>query len=834
MNDINSSILNNQYQKLRDDIAKQDVYRAFVLNANSTAPQKARGYLLKSRNPVSSVIIGAGDTVKDVVELGKALSKGESNDNQLGRFNDLGMKLGGLGIASYLFTRRGTTTKGLMEFLGFGAFFASMAMWPRVLISEPMKMRFGFDFRQKYVDSQGRKKYFFQDNQYQPWDLWSKEDLNKVGDKLNVPKDVKDREELIKEKMRSIALQGNTLWMLSAGFSPLLTSMICNLGERGVTRYLVNSKYNKILSEVDNMEAIIADRIKNNPDFDAKVVNKLQSLIEDRTKEPDKAFFGNVSICLDPFRELISTRDLDDGNLVADLSSFAPRIRKRLEADYNVLKTRDYVPSSIDYGEFMRRLKKMTKGEHGRMDLQASKPAVGAEIFASLKRQLDPLSVKVDEFKTIVAFDDFCRAFEVATANQEKCEIQDAVMGLAKQFLKKEDADPRIVEEFCQSIGEMYTSHTRPLSAQVRGIDDFINGLVGQKYESVHTMLHLDSLNEFMKQLSPTMDDLKIARNSTDNAKSYLVGALSSVAQDKGNRYGDFISSITAKQANLETKTIDIVLKKVEDYANRTIGKAFGKISDDSPFAFYKKEVSRFGADGSVGKMPLYEKVIKLFVEEKGAGIKATGHRYILAADLEKRIQTGELEAFWKELGGSEEVFEQVKKICRDIMYDGTMNDLSNKFYMDGNGIEAPKVIKLLFGISDNLGEDKKPLFGMSKATIENCDKKMLDSLNATRRNIYNIYASAADLARQGHTLQGGIDACQKTQYSMVGKSVSELFMETASQKFNDKTWLKTFGGIGLAVLGITLVSQMFFGKVKHEHLYKKEKSAQGGVDASK
>ena len=120
MNDINSSILNNQYQKLRDDIAKQDVDRAFVLNANSTAPQKARGYLLKSRNPVSSVIIGAGDTVKDVVELGKALSKGESNDNQLGRFNDLGMKLGGLGIESYVFTRRGTETKGLMELSGFG------------------------------------------------------------------------------------------------------------------------------------------------------------------------------------------------------------------------------------------------------------------------------------------------------------------------------------------------------------------------------------------------------------------------------------------------------------------------------------------------------------------------------------------------------------------------------------------------------------------------------------------------------------------------------------------------------------------------------------------
>ena len=380
----------------------------------------------------------------------------------------------------------------------------------------------------------------------------------------------------------------------------------------------------------------------------------------------------------------------------------------------------------------------------------------------------------------------------------------------------------------------MYDTQTRPLSAQVRGIDDFINGLVGQKYESVHTTLHLDSLNEFMKQLSPSMDDLKVARNSTENAKSYLVGALSSIAEDKGSRYSDFISSISAKQANLETKTIDKVLQKVEDYANRAIGKAFNQIEEGSPLEFYKKEISQIGANGETHNIHIFEKVVKLFVEEKGAGIKATGHRYLLAADLEKRIQTGELEAFWEELGGSKDVFEQVKKMCRDIIYDGTMNDLSNKFYMDGNGIEAPKVIKLLFGVSEKLGEDNKPLFGMSKATLESCDRKMLDSLNATRRNIYNIYAGVVDLARQGHALQGGTSACQKTQYSMVGKSVSELFMETASQKFNDKKWMKTFGGLGVAVVGLTLISQMFFGKVKHEHLYKKEKNAQGGVDASK
>ena len=106
---MKTSVQNSNFEKqLRQNIKQQDVYRAFLLNANSVAPQQNRAFLLKSRNPVSSFIISTADVGKDIVELGKALVTGKSNDNQLGRFNDLGMKLGSLGIASYLFTRRGT------------------------------------------------------------------------------------------------------------------------------------------------------------------------------------------------------------------------------------------------------------------------------------------------------------------------------------------------------------------------------------------------------------------------------------------------------------------------------------------------------------------------------------------------------------------------------------------------------------------------------------------------------------------------------------------------------------------------------------------------------
>ena len=830
-NSINSSILDKQYERLRSDVAKQDVYKEFARNANSIAPLENKAYLLKSRNPVSSVIIGAADNVKDVVELGKALATGKSNDNQLGRFNDLGLKLGGLGIASYLATRRGTKTKGVMEFLGFGAFFASMAMWPRLLISTPLKMRYGFDIRQEYVNAQGAKKRLYLDNQFIP-DLYSDEEIDKVADKMGIDKSIPDYRQLTKEKMRVIALQGNTLWMLTAGFSPLLTSMICNLGERGVTKYIVNSQYKKVLSEVNGMENAIANRVKANPNFDADVRKGLNAMLDDRIAEPDKNFYTNVSASLDPFRHMIAGNDPDDLNLVTGLTSNTGKIKKRLQNDFNTLKSADNTSGLLDYDAILDRFKN-TKMTIGSDDLQCADSWDNMDIYKSLKAQLEPLVEGAENKARTIGLSDFMEAYKNAIDGRDDKQIKDIVKGFIQETSVDNKASSKVVEDFCKSIKEIYDRDTRAISSQINGIEEFINSVVGQKYESAYTTLHLDSLNAFFENINPTKQELKIMRNSPDGAKRYLVDKLSIIAEND-ERYGKLISDVTTRQADLESRTIDKVIARAQEGANNLIKKAFDNIPDDSPLAFYKKEVGKLGEEAAANRRPLYERVISLFMEEKSAGIKATGHRYILAADLEKRIQSGELEQYWKELGGNLDFTKEVVPICRKIIYDSTMSDLSNKFYLSENGEEAVKIIKLLFGDSRTVNyQTGNPLYGLSKSTISNCNEKLLESLRATRNNIYNIYAQTLDHARQGHNLAGGISKCQKTQYSMVGESVSELVMETASQKFNDKTWLKVFGGIGIGVLAITLLAQTFFGKAKHEHLYTK-KDAQGGVDANK
>ncbi|MDO5437811.1 MAG: hypothetical protein Q4F80_06405, partial [bacterium] len=250
-------------QKLED----RRVFEQFLNKTEHVTCDKPKGHLVKE-NIVQQFGATFTDTAKDVRNLGKALTTGQSNDHELGRMNDIGMKIGGGLIAAALMGSKATSNKKLMEIFGFGTFFSVMSLWPKVAIDLPTKLMHGFNPHQKYVDSQGRKKQFFQDNQYLPWDVWTKDEINKVADKMNVPKDLKDREEFTKEKMRTIALQDNTLWMLTAGLAtPLMTSLACNRIEEGLRVPVANFGLKNIAKQIEDPSKLIGKTLQNQAVF---------------------------------------------------------------------------------------------------------------------------------------------------------------------------------------------------------------------------------------------------------------------------------------------------------------------------------------------------------------------------------------------------------------------------------------------------------------------------------------------------------------------------------------------------------------------------------------
>ena len=113
------------------------VFERLFGNSGSQTAISPKGRLVHE-NPIQAAKSGVVGLGNDVVNLTKALKNGESDDHSLGKLNDLGMKLGGIGIASYLFTRRNTPKAKVMEFAGAGVFFAMMNLWQKIFIATPL------------------------------------------------------------------------------------------------------------------------------------------------------------------------------------------------------------------------------------------------------------------------------------------------------------------------------------------------------------------------------------------------------------------------------------------------------------------------------------------------------------------------------------------------------------------------------------------------------------------------------------------------------------------------------------------------------------------------
>jgi hypothetical protein len=279
-----------------------------LYNRTFTKPLPPRGRLL------NSTFYPVGIT-RDIKYNTKALVhgiNGKANDHELGKLNDMGMLAGAAAIAAYLFkTNKTPLTKG-MEIVGPAAFFASMALWPKLAIQLPAMIIHGVDPMKQYKDSQGRVKPFYQDPQFIPWDLYSDKAIDRIGDRLGVSKEMPNRRAYTEEKMRKIALQSNTLWMLTAGFAtPLMTALACNRLEKPLAEKL-DEMTNK---QADNILKNFAANTKKLRD--PSIAKEIKQVIADYTgKNADENAVQRIAKILTknetPMMTDLITQDLEN------------------------------------------------------------------------------------------------------------------------------------------------------------------------------------------------------------------------------------------------------------------------------------------------------------------------------------------------------------------------------------------------------------------------------------------------------------------------------------------------------------------------------------------
>lgn len=811
---------------LQKEVAKKELVK----------PLPATGKLVNG-NILNSPVIMAKNFVYDIKAFKHAV-KGEANDHELGRLNNVGLVAGGLGIAGYLFSRRQIPTEKGMEFIGLGSFLASMALWPKIAIQLPAYLIHGVNVQKQYEDSFGRRKPFYQDPQFIPWDLYSDKEINKIGNRLGVDKNLPNRRDFIQEKMRKLAVQNNTLWMLTAGFAtPIMSSLISAELQPYLLKF-VNNKRNK---EADNI-------LK---EFNSYTENHQYS---DTIKNLEKLFLKNKDAQIDENLRNQIIEVFTDGLDTHSANSF--------RSDFNSLYS----------------------GSTFKLDENSAK-ALKENLYERFKHQ------NFDEDLLKALFKDENRISGILDGYKDKVlgetlDIEDIKRGIIEEIRKnyKEyyNANPNAPKEDWKLIKTIILNNNEaehPIRLALKKVpsiqfnetmfselktiagdfDKFItksealNKYAGLKVASAPETVAANYWNGLSKDLLKIFgfseEEIKKGRIDENLFGRLLREKIETIASNKTS-YDKVVSDIITKLEKLDE------LIKPEDITSRMLS------GNNGPTAYEQKVDEVFDAFSTSLKNSKFEKtaraiagasttdsigsaknIQKSFVEERVLGIKSSFYRLLNTLDMYRRIATDANSI--KGLDGQyREMKEELLELCKQITLEGHSSDFANKFFMLRNPnpnqevsdvvVENGKVINKFFGkaqmadVPNDYYFFQKGMTAMFDADIHPDTQALLENKTIKnevlnyRRLVYNCVGGSHNFAKQRHKTIA-TNTASDIKFLLTGISPKEFFFNNIQNTFNTKKWLKMFGGAGAALLGVTVLSQFFFGRIKQPRQVKND-----------
>lgn len=804
------------------DIERELNNRTFI------KPLPSKGRLLNG-NIFNAPAIMVKDAVYDVKAFKHAM-QGNANDHELGKLNDVGLKLGGLAIAGYLFTKKQTpVTKG-MEFVGLESFLASMAIWPKLAIQLPAYLIHGVNVQKQYEDSFGRKKSFYQDPQFIPWDLYSDKEIDKMGNRLRVPKDIPNRRDAIQEKMKKIAIQNNTLWMLTAGFAtPVMSALICNQTEPYLAKWLNNRKNKKA-------DLILTNLDEHSKKYDThNATNNIENQIKLHAGKPITEEVIN------------SVADAFEGMDSVTAESFKADLRELMTSNTHTI-------SKDSTKAISKNLKDIFKGK------PISKDAVDAiipnennmfNIFKEnnfIKTDADDKALKAISDKILLAVKK-----NVETYNQNRPEAEQ----LDFEYIKKLIRSHKVNEHPIKSVLNNSTSATfsQEIQANLRNIakafDAFnaktnaLNEYAVTKVGSAPETVIANYWNNISKDLLTTLgispkeiEKVRFDRNLTGEL---LRNKIESIVSDDAT-YKKVMKDLVAKVASLdsEIKPSDITTynEKVDTLFNE-----FGEFLKDKQFSNTAKAIAGVNNNDNVGTL---KNIQKSFVSERLSGVKSSFYRLINTLDFYRRIakNVNSIDILKQY---PREVREELIELCKIITLQGHSSDNATKFYMLRNPhpsddmsdivVKNGKIENKYFGkgavnTTTDIPNDKffyqramQLMFGdkMDKETTEILEGSIIKpNVTEYRENVVKIIGGENYFAKPRHRISPVNDAGSEFKFLLTGIAPDELFFKAGQQAFNTRKWLKIFGAFGGVLLGVTVLAQFFFGKMPDKKAGKK------------
>ncbi len=794
--------------------------------------------------------------LKDIAYDMKAVKdgfQGNANDHQLGRLNDVGLKLGGIGIATMLAARTKNPMVRIMEYAGLGAFLAAMSIYPQVAINAPSRIVQGFDIGKEYIDDQGRKKSVLQDPNYIPFDMYQGdypgEDLDIIGDRLGIPRGVKNRDDLTKEQMRKIGIQNNTLWMMTAASVPVFSALICCGLEKLIAPALEkarNSRYNSKINHALNVTEKMSEQINSIPANKlSKDVEKI--LVNYKNQELPKAEFDNLmklftknmdanaseGIKADLEKIFMNEKNGVKSYLLPDnlADDIAGSIKENLSSRNRATLEKVFVPSTSEINEILGKAgsKEITeeqlqniKGEFRKLfeknmenESGISKTALKAyenEVLDSISKKIKGNSsnyVSENNIKDVV---DFAKVMGEFKENQK-------VLDKCKSF-KIEYAPETVI---ARSYGKFESTLLDVLDIKYKDLkqisesDKYAQEIFEKKLEA----LTKDEVKyqKAIEKLSKVMSEMEVNLNGKNDTASHMKDLISGIENNYNNtakrlnNIGKFQNTID-RLVKEDVSTLSNSVKSRKDLyefldgvrKDKYAGLNYWNDLDEAGRLEYAKYNSK--GVGSSKNLEISR------IVERYQGANNSFNRILHLFDVYKRPISG---------GGYD---KEILAKGKEALMTATSSDHTLKL----NTINNPEYYKDLMRTIwlPNLDNTTQKGLDASKDLASGNIQGRLKSYIQRFQDI--IGNNNIDFTKPQHILNGDAvnnytksSRTRMAKFNLVAQNPVDLIKNAAGKRYGNQKWLRIASGIGGAVFGTAILAQFGFGKIRNPQNIQKQ-----------
>lgn len=749
--------------------------------ANPIKPLEHKGKLLPSRIFDSPATI-AKDFAHDVVSIGKAF-KGKANDHELGRINDLALKFGSLGIATYLCIKNPLKLSKTMEFVGCGTFLAAMSLWPKLFIQAPLKMRTGVDIHQKYVDSQDRKKMLFQDPQYDLTDMFSRKDLDRMGKKLGVSKNLSDRDSYIKQRAKKTAIQGNTLWMMTAGFAtPLASALMCNRLEKPINNLYEKIDLAKTEFTQESAGSGIQGKLKDSAKKIIKDINK--KTVENANKKTANSVAKNLekfinenknnpvnSGMIDKLTQILTSSDIN-----SDIA-----LRDAIKADINVLAKKSCLTD-----EAVRKV--------------LTDVGIGNDVTDNILKN-ETLQNEIRNGAVGNVANILTKSIKKGCKNKK--EINEFNKLLKSELSKQNKPSLNAIAYNLTALGEKLNK----LAGDKGSIDKYIEARVGDKSGVFAANQFENASNTLIKAMTKSQNPKLLNR--------LLNGSNKELQQLMNGNTDDIASALNTlvKDETQYNKLVTELLNIIEKTEN-TIGAGFSGTVDTKAKELLGGHKNNFMSYTNIQNVLNNEVKYGTAISEitTNAKAKATG----VTSSFYRLLQT--LDFFKREANGS--LISDVRQHCKCSDDDAKkIIEAGKKYLLDATIVDnAERLTTSSFNLTDANYKNLMKFLYDKDSNVGNVNNTLTNSLNnykdAFRANILNWRNDMTPgLGRRVLDGNGNTNPDFLTKNALTGKSTKSLIQENAKKYYNSQIWLRIFGGSFAALAAVTLIAGLAIGK---------------------